>query len=93
MAPQSNSGFSFTGMVGATMGALKKGHLAGCELPSGIVLLCAKQPPDNKVSTEEGRVTLPVHTPSGYQDKDLEEEEGLLNTRTMKRTIKRRWLK
>ncbi|KAE9401555.1 hypothetical protein BT96DRAFT_956449 [Gymnopus androsaceus JB14] len=76
MAPQSNSGFSFTGMVGATMGALKKGHLAGY----------------NKVSTEEGRVTLPVHTPSGYQDKDLEEEEGLLNTRTMKRTIKRRWL-
>jgi len=64
------------GMVGATMSALKKGHSTGY----------------NKVSTEEGRVTLPVHTPSGYQDKDLEEEEGLLNTRTMKRTIKRRWL-
>lgn len=64
-------------IVGATVGAFKKDGY-------------------DKVSTDEGRVALPEYTPSAeYHEREaglqaLEEEEGLLNTKLLKRQ-RRRW--
>jgi hypothetical protein len=77
MAPKSNRGFME--IVGATIGSFKKDGY-------------------DKVSTDEGRVALPEYTPSAdYRNREvglqaLEEEEGLLDTKILKRQ-RRRWSK
>ncbi|KAJ3887084.1 hypothetical protein GG344DRAFT_56323 [Lentinula edodes] len=75
MAPRLTRGFSFFGLVGATMAALKlKEHFDGY----------------NKLSTEEEEGRVALHSPSAdYQDREaglqtLEEEEGLLPTNIQK---------